>query len=51
MLPDKLTLNSSINVNDPGLISLVNKLQDVFTTVGVSGPQDQGCSYTLSAGG
>lgn len=26
----------SINVNDPGLITLVNKLQDVFTTVGVS---------------
>nr|KMM67478.1 dynamin-2 [Coccidioides posadasii RMSCC 3488] len=25
----------SINVNDPSLISLVNKLQDVFTTVGV----------------
>jgi hypothetical protein len=26
----------SINVNDPSLITLVNKLQDVFTTVGVS---------------
>jgi hypothetical protein len=26
---------SRINVNDPGLITLVNKLQDVFTTVGV----------------
>lgn len=25
-----------INVNDPSLISLVNKLQDVFATVGVS---------------
>ena len=25
-----------INVNDPTLIALVNKLQDVFTTVGVS---------------
>jgi hypothetical protein len=25
----------AINVNDPGLITLVNKLQDVFTTVGV----------------
>lgn len=24
-----------INVNDPQLISLVNKLQDVFATVGV----------------
>lgn len=30
----ELTLRS-INVNDPGLITLVNKLQDVFTTVGV----------------
>lgn len=27
---------SRINVNDPSLIALVNKLQDVFTTVGVS---------------
>ena len=26
----------SVNVNDPGLITLVNKLQDVFATVGVS---------------
>jgi GTP-binding protein EngB required for normal cell division len=26
---------SAINVNDPTLITLVNKLQDVFTTVGV----------------
>ena len=25
----------SINVNDPGLIQVVNKLQDVFSTVGV----------------
>ncbi|KAL7274959.1 vacuolar protein sorting-associated protein 1 [Rhizina undulata] len=31
---------SSINVNDPGLITLVNKLQDVFTTVGVQNPID-----------
>ncbi|KAI4194516.1 MAG: hypothetical protein LQ350_007723 [Teloschistes chrysophthalmus] len=30
----------SINVNDPGLITLVNKLQDVFTTVGVQNPID-----------
>ncbi|KAJ5947984.1 Vacuolar protein sorting-associated protein 1 [Penicillium verhagenii] len=30
----------SINVNDPGLISLVNKLQDVFSTVGVQNPID-----------
>ncbi|PGH07067.1 hypothetical protein AJ80_08080 [Polytolypa hystricis UAMH7299] len=29
-----------INVNDPTLISLVNKLQDVFTTVGVQNPID-----------
>jgi dynamin 1-like protein len=28
---------TAINVNDPGLITLVNKLQDVFTTVGVCG--------------
>ncbi|PSK36650.1 vacuolar protein sorting-associated protein 1 [Elsinoe australis] len=32
--------NASINVNDPGLITLVNKLQDVFTTVGVQNPID-----------
>lgn len=31
-----LTILSRINVNDPSLIALVNKLQDVFTTVGVS---------------
>lgn len=31
-----LTTCSRINVNDPSLIALVNKLQDVFTTVGVS---------------
>ncbi|KAE9974511.1 vacuolar protein sorting-associated protein 1 [Venturia inaequalis] len=30
----------AINVNDPGLITLVNKLQDVFTTVGVQNPID-----------
>ncbi|CAI7678549.1 unnamed protein product [Penicillium manginii] len=30
----------SINVNDPSLISLVNKLQDVFSTVGVHNPID-----------
>ncbi|KAI9851997.1 MAG: vacuolar protein sorting-associated protein 1 [Thelocarpon superellum] len=30
----------SINVNDPSLITLVNKLQDVFTTVGVQNPID-----------
>ncbi|KAI4141354.1 MAG: hypothetical protein LQ340_007666 [Diploschistes diacapsis] len=32
--------SSSVNVNDPGLITLVNKLQDVFTTVGVQNPID-----------
>ncbi|KAF2437018.1 hypothetical protein EJ08DRAFT_644550 [Tothia fuscella] len=31
---------SAINVNDPTLITLVNKLQDVFTTVGVQNPID-----------
>ncbi|KAL8867934.1 MAG: hypothetical protein Q9174_005335 [Haloplaca sp. 1 TL-2023] len=30
----------STNVSDPGLITLVNKLQDVFTTVGVQNPID-----------
>ncbi|MCJ1310383.1 vacuolar protein sorting-associated protein 1 [Agyrium rufum] len=30
----------SVNVNDPGLITLVNKLQDVFTSVGVQNPID-----------
>jgi len=29
-------MSFSVNVNDPSLITLVNKLQDVFTTVGVS---------------
>ena len=33
--PSWLTSYHRINVNDPGLITLVNKLQDVFTTVGV----------------
>lgn len=33
-----LILEYRINVNDPGLITLVNKLQDVFTTVGVRCP-------------
>ncbi|KAL2354782.1 Dynamin central region-domain-containing protein [Cryomyces antarcticus] len=34
--------NASIanNLKDPGLITLVNKLQDVFTTVGVQNPID-----------
>ncbi|CAF9903269.1 MAG: vacuolar protein sorting-associated protein 1 [Gomphillus americanus] len=30
----------SINVNDPGLIQLVNRLLDVFSTVGVQNPID-----------
>ncbi|GAQ36913.1 vacuolar protein sorting-associated protein 1 [Aspergillus tubingensis] len=34
------TTGFSINVNDPSLISLVNKLQDVFATVGVQNPID-----------
>ncbi|BCS25108.1 dynamin-like GTPase vpsA [Aspergillus puulaauensis] len=34
------TTGYSINVNDPSLISLVNKLQDVFSTVGVQNPID-----------
>ena len=37
---------NAINVNDPQLITLVNKLQDVFTTVGVGlakkSPEDKG---------
>ncbi|KAF2203789.1 V-type ATPase [Delitschia confertaspora ATCC 74209] len=32
--PTMATNPTAINVNDPGLITLVNKLQDVFTTVG-----------------
>ncbi|KAI9664259.1 MAG: vacuolar protein sorting-associated protein 1 [Alyxoria varia] len=31
---------AAVNVNDPGLITLVNKLQDVFSTVGVQNPID-----------
>ncbi|CAL5871468.1 uncharacterized protein PFLUO_LOCUS5719 [Penicillium psychrofluorescens] len=39
----------SVNLNDPGLISLVNKLQDVFSTVGivVVGSQSSGKSSVL----
>ncbi|EOD52983.1 putative vacuolar dynamin-like gtpase protein [Neofusicoccum parvum UCRNP2] len=33
-------VTDDINVNDPSLITLVNKLQDVFTTVGVQNPID-----------
>lgn len=35
-----------VNVNDPGLITLVNKLQDVFTTVGVCQDTGNASSYT-----
>ncbi|KAL4756655.1 ATP synthase alpha/beta family, nucleotide-binding domain-containing protein [Aspergillus foveolatus] len=34
------SVSDEINVNDPSLISLVNKLQDVFSTVGVQNPID-----------
>ncbi|KAL1990024.1 hypothetical protein VTN49DRAFT_7221 [Thermomyces lanuginosus] len=34
------TTSYTQNVNDPSLISLVNKLQDVFATVGVQNPID-----------
>ncbi|KAL4904430.1 hypothetical protein BDW74DRAFT_168450 [Aspergillus multicolor] len=34
------SVSDDINVNDPSLISLVNKLQDVFSTVGVQNPID-----------
>ncbi|KAL4911935.1 V-type ATPase [Aspergillus aurantiobrunneus] len=37
---DRLRCDDRINVNDPSLISLVNKLQDVFSTVGVQNPID-----------
>ncbi|KAK5071170.1 vacuolar protein sorting-associated protein 1 [Lithohypha guttulata] len=35
-----LPAGHAINVNDPQLISLVNRLQDVFATVGVQNPID-----------
>ncbi|KAK4114469.1 hypothetical protein N656DRAFT_776610 [Canariomyces notabilis] len=34
------TLSTPGGISDPGLIKLVNKLQDVFTTVGVNNPID-----------
>ncbi|KAF4212098.1 hypothetical protein CNMCM6805_002328 [Aspergillus fumigatiaffinis] len=40
MLERFASVSDDINVNDPGLISLVNKLQDVFSTVGVHNPID-----------
>lgn len=36
-----------VNVNDPGLITLVNKLQDVFTTVGVCQEAGNASAYTF----
>jgi len=45
---DQMTNDDTrINVNDPGLITLVNKLQDVFTTVGVSA---RTCIYQIYRG-
>lgn len=35
-----MSQSTSVNVNDPSLITLVNKLQDVFATVGVQNPID-----------
>ncbi|KAL4867102.1 hypothetical protein BDV12DRAFT_186969 [Aspergillus spectabilis] len=40
MLERFASVSDEINVNDPSLISLVNKLQDVFSTVGVQNPID-----------
>lgn len=37
-----------VNVNDPGLITLVNKLQDVFTTVGVCQETGNAPSYSFN---
>lgn len=36
-----------VSVNDPGLITLVNKLQDVFTTVGVCQETRNASAYTF----
>ncbi|KAK0739876.1 Dynamin central region-domain-containing protein [Apiosordaria backusii] len=40
MTVDTNTLATPGGISDPGLIKLVNKLQDVFTTVGVNNPID-----------
>ena len=40
MAMDAPTLATPGGISDPGLIKLVNKLQDVFTTVGVNNPID-----------
>ncbi|EAQ85929.1 conserved hypothetical protein [Chaetomium globosum CBS 148.51] len=40
MTVDAASLATPGGISDPGLIKLVNKLQDVFTTVGVNNPID-----------
>ncbi|KAK3684814.1 Dynamin central region-domain-containing protein [Podospora appendiculata] len=40
MAVDTPSLSTPGGISDPGLIKLVNKLQDVFTTVGVNNPID-----------
>ncbi|KAK0636262.1 vacuolar protein sorting-associated protein 1 [Bombardia bombarda] len=39
-MADAPSLSTPGGISDPGLIKLVNKLQDVFTTVGVNNPID-----------
>ncbi|KAK4250645.1 hypothetical protein VTI28DRAFT_3680 [Corynascus sepedonium] len=40
MTADAASLSTTGGISDPGLIKLVNKLQDVFATVGVNNPID-----------
>ncbi|KAL2162672.1 hypothetical protein VTH06DRAFT_6508 [Thermothelomyces fergusii] len=40
MTADATTVTTTGGISDPGLIKLVNKLQDVFSTVGVNNPID-----------
>ncbi|AEO56891.1 hypothetical protein MYCTH_2302341 [Thermothelomyces thermophilus ATCC 42464] len=40
MTVDATTIATTGGISDPGLIKLVNKLQDVFSTVGVNNPID-----------
>ncbi|KAL2152509.1 hypothetical protein VTH82DRAFT_5693 [Thermothelomyces myriococcoides] len=40
MTADATTVATTGGISDPGLIKLVNKLQDVFSTVGVNNPID-----------
>ncbi|KAK3365869.1 Dynamin central region-domain-containing protein [Lasiosphaeria ovina] len=40
MTAEQPSLSTPGGISDPGLIKLVNKLQDVFTTVGVNNPID-----------